>query len=165
MWAIEIYCIDFFFFFFIQRFWSHFQDYTQCRRSSEPGWTVNTLLYHSALLSLSTHSVMSCTWRYFLHLRLHGRLFSVGLHEMSKSITLRLFWRILVLQCDLRLVGITISASQLWFSLFKSRWCDIFLGTVPNKHAFLHLENKICIPGILWSATVLHCNAVFGAFA
>ena len=31
---------------------------------------------------------------------------------------------------------------------------------VPNKHVFLHLDNKICRPGHLCTTAVLHNNAV-----
>ena len=35
------------------------------------------------------------------------------------------------------------------------------LGYLPNKHVFLHLKNKICWPGHLYSTTVSHYIMLF----
>lgn len=116
---------------------------------------------------------LSVVWAVFKMLNFHLLCFSVswpnkcslccvchskvGSHVFVKTkIILCLFWQILQLCYDSRLVGMIISASQFLFSLKNS-----FVGVCIKQLFFLLLENKTCRPGHLFSTTVLHYKAVF----
>ena len=76
----------------------------------------------------------------------------------KKEATLWLFWQILRLQHDSGLMGNDYFC--ITFKIIKLMMMWHLLGSVPNKHVFLHLENKIYRPGRLCSATILHSNSV-----
>lgn len=63
--------------------------------------------------------------------------------EKVKWIPLRLFWQPTQCRHDTQSVRMIVFVSHI-FTLAdeKSHWCDILLGSLPNKHVILHLENQ-----------------------
>lgn len=63
--------------------------------------------------------------------------------EKVKWIPLRLFWQPTQCRHDTQSLRMIVFVPHI-FTLAdeKSHWCDILLGSLPNKHVFLHLENQ-----------------------
>lgn len=87
-----------------------------------------------------------------------------GLQDMVKKKKIAIILKVRISD----ILHVIISVSQFSFSLKKPSITIMMiwplLWSVPNKHVFLHLENKICRPGTS-VALVLHYNAVCHTFS